>query len=149
MRIRKIWGGLLCLLLLRLSSSADNPGAASRQDLIWGKDLFNGTVQLRGRMSTHLSDLPTEAIRCSNCHATATGPAVPRSNAPRIGRQLLLLPQARRGGPPSRYDVASFCVLLRKGIDPAYVMVDEEMPRYTMSDAECSALWRFLTADAP
>jgi hypothetical protein len=59
----------------------------------------------------------------------------------------LLSPQRRRGGPASRYDRDAFCRLLRKGIDPAYVMINEEMPRYTLDDADCAALWRFLTED--
>ena len=58
-------------------------------------------------------------------------------------------PRSRRGGPPSAYDAASLCELLREGIDPAWVMVRQEMPRYAATDAQCIALWAFLVSPAP
>ena len=137
--------GLLAPLCLFIALSQGQTSA--RQDIQLGSELFNGKAALKGRMSTHLVDLPPEAVRCSNCHASASGTGVRGSNAPRLTRQLLLVPQRRRGGPPSRYNLAGFCNLLRKGVDPAYVVVDEQMPRYTLDNHECSALWRFLTED--
>jgi hypothetical protein len=56
----------------------------------------------------------------------------------------MVQPRARRGGPPSNYDREGFCALLRRGIDPAFVMISVEMPRYTIDDASCRALWRYL-----
>jgi hypothetical protein len=55
---------------------------------------------------------------------------------------------ARRGGPPSRFDAAAFCRLLRTGEDPAGVLLPKAMPRYELDDAQCGQLWRFLARDA-
>ena len=60
--------------------------------------------------------------------------------------EALLQALPRRGGPPSRYDPASFCQLLRTGIDPASVMVDKAMPRYTLTDQQCALLWKHVLA---
>ena len=54
-----------------------------------------------------------------------------------------LLP--RRGGPASRFDEAALCRLLREGIDPAHVLLPKTMPRYAIDDADCRALWTWLT----
>jgi len=89
--------------------------------------------------------MPPEVVRCANCHAPADGPAVPRSLAPRLNHDLLLRPQARRGGPATVYDRGRFCTLLRRGEDPALVVISVEMPRYTMDDVDCAAIWRYLT----
>ncbi len=35
--------------------------------------------------------------------------------------------------------------MLRDGVDPAYVLLNVEMPRYRISDGDCAALWHFLT----
>jgi hypothetical protein len=75
----------------------------------------------------------------------ADGPDVPRSQAPRLTHDLLLVRHARRGGPPSNYDRDGLCTLLRRGVDPAHVMISVEMPRYTIDDSDCHALWRYLT----
>ncbi len=102
-------------------------------------------MDLQGRIATHVVDLPSEVVRCGNCHAGPMGPEVPRSLAPRLTHDLLLAPRSRRGGPQSNYDRGKFCRLLRDGLDPANVMVSVEMPRYAMDDRTCHALWRFLT----
>lgn len=120
---------------------------SAQKEILWGRELFTGQAALKGRISTHEMDLPPAVVRCANCHAKGAGPAVARSNAPRIDREWLLSPQRRRGGPPSHYDRDAFCRVLRKGIDPVWVVINEEMPRYTIDDADCSALWSFLTED--
>jgi hypothetical protein len=130
------------LALLSAVAQADAP-AADREFLL-GQALFAGQAELQGRVRTHLVDLPSEVIRCGNCHAAGTGPDVARSLAPRLTRDLLLEPRARRGGPVSIYDADKFCTLLRKGIDPAYVLISMEMPVYTIDDSSCRALWQFL-----
>jgi hypothetical protein len=149
-RKRTVWW-LICLPALcmtRAHPQANGVDASSvQQEIQMGRDLFTGKADLKGRMSTHQMDLPPEVIRCANCHAEGMGPDVPRSNAPRLTRELLLMPQRRRGGPASHYDRDAFCKVLRKGVDPAYVMINEEMPRYTIADADCSALWRILTEE--
>jgi len=131
------------LALLSAVARADAPPADP--EFLLGQALFVGHADLQGRVRTHLVDLPPEVIRCGNCHAAATGPDVARSLAPRLTRDLLLEPRARRGGPVSIYDPDKFCTLLRKGVDPAYVLVSMEMPIYTIDDSSCRALWQFLT----
>jgi hypothetical protein len=110
-----------------------------------GRDLFEGRIEMHGRILTHVTDLPPAVVRCGNCHAVAAGPEVRLSLAPRLTHDLLLAPRARRGGPPSIYDRKRFCTLLREGRDPALVIISEEMPRYRMDDANCWALWKFIT----
>ncbi len=57
----------------------------------------------------------------------------------------------RRGGPPSLFSQASFCRMLRTGVDPAYIVITRRMPRYTLSDEQCLGLWHYLmeASDAP
>ncbi|WP_415750327.1 hypothetical protein [Burkholderia sp. BCC1985] len=110
-----------------------------------GHALFTGAAPLTGRMLTHPGDLPSNVVRCANCHAPEIGPAVRNSIAPRLTRAWLVDLQSRRGGPPSRYDQEGFCTMLRDGVDPAYVLLNVEMPRYRISDGDCAALWHFLT----
>src|SRR3954451_9305200 len=112
-----------------------------------GQRLFSGQEQLSERIYTHSVDMPSAAIRCSNCHAAGNGPAVPRSLAPRLNRTLLLDMRARRGGPASKYNRAAFCTVLRKGVDPVYIVIDVTMPRYKLTEDQCMALWAFLTGD--
>ncbi len=112
------------------------------EELRLGQDLFTGRIELHGRIRTHIVDLPPEVVRCANCHAVGKGPDVPRSLAPRLSHELLLVPRTRRGGPPTFYDRGRFCTLLREGLDPARVLISVEMPRYSLSDEQCRALWR-------
>lgn len=123
-----------------------------------GQRLFAGTEPMRGRIAGHADALPALASRCVNCHApgrsTVAAPAASAaaptntSFAPLLTPAYLTVPVARRGGPPSRYDEATFCRALRTGIDPAYVIVSRSMPRYDVNDADCRALWRHLTEAA-
>jgi hypothetical protein len=83
-------------------------------------------------------------VVCGHCHAAGDGPDVARSLAPRLTRELLLAPRARRGGPVTIYNAARFCTLLRKGVDPGYVMLSLEMPIYSLDDSDCRALWQFV-----
>jgi len=133
----------LATAALATAARADEPTAPA--EFQKGRALFTGGVELQGRLYSHLADMPPATVRCANCHALADGPAVPRSLAPRLGHDLLLRPQPRRGGPTSVYDRAGFCQLLRKGLDPALVLISVEMPRYDINDAACRALWRYLT----
>ena len=121
-----------------------------------GQQLFQGEASklgaLSGRLAGHADDLPAMATRCTNCHTSGGGTDAPSKTpefAPRLNRQGLTQPTPRRGGPPSAYDAASLCKLLREGIDPAWVMVRQEMPRYAATDAQCVALWTFLVSPAP
>ena len=121
-----------------------------------GRQLFEGEASplgtLPGRLAGHSDDLPAAATRCINCHTSGARTDAPSKTpefAPRLNRQSLTQPTSRRGGPPSAYDVASLCKVLREGVDPAWVMVRQEMPHYAATDAQCVALWSFLVSAAP
>lgn len=121
---------------------------------VQGHALFHGQASalgvLPGRVAGHADVLPAMATRCTNCHTTGVSAAANTpAFAPRLDRQSLTQPTSRRGGPPSAYDAASLCRVLREGIDPAWVMVRQEMPRYAATDAQCAALWSFLVSPAP
>ena len=114
-----------------------------------GRQLYRGDAPLSGTITGHAQPLPPMATRCSNCHSRgsaavpASAPAA-QSFAPLLTRERLLDPIPRRGGPPSRYELATFCRLLRTGIDPAYMLIPRQMPRYAIDDAQCRALWTYL-----
>lgn len=103
-----------------------------------GAALYEGRKPLAARIAGHEEQLPSVATRCSNCHE---GPqTVATLNASTLAVKL-----PRRGGPPSRYDAATLCRVLREGIDPAYVMLPRAMPRYDIDDAGCAAMWAHLS----
>jgi hypothetical protein len=133
--------------------AGDDAGAAR------GRALFVGQAALAARIVGQDFELPVVASRCINCHQTAPrspassalggygGPGGPSSAAPvapTLTTATLAEPQRRRGGPPSRYDAATLCALLRHGVDPAHVMIQRTMPRYEISDADCRSLWQHL-----
>jgi len=107
----------------------------------------NALPPLPGRLAGHTLDLPAAATRCVNCHAGVASTAALDSAvfATPLHVGTLRLAMSRRGGPPSTYDASSLCRVLRDGIDPAFVIVDQAMPRYQASDAQCAALWAWLT----
>lgn len=121
--------------------AGQSPRSAAR-----GDRLFHGREALTGRIRGHDEDLPAEALRCSNCHESQSGKLAGVA-APHIDRSLLLVYRQRRGGPPSRYDAASFCKMLRTGVDPVFVVVAREMPIYDLDEAQCNSLWIFLTEE--
>ena len=148
--------GLPALLLAATGAMALPPAvAAPAEVLARGRELFAGTVALRGTITGHASALPPAGARCVNCHASrpaaasASAASVAVSFGPPLTRQHLTDPLPRRGGPPSRYDQATFCRLLRTGIDPAYVLITRSMPRYELPEADCRALWLHLTEPGP
>ncbi|WGS47438.1 hypothetical protein LFL97_40510 (plasmid) [Burkholderia sp. JSH-S8] len=137
---------MTCLLatgLVAACAAAATPDTA--HEVSRGRALFVGAAALTGRLSTHPADLPEGAVRCANCHAVGRSASVSRSIAPRLTGMWLSELQARRGGPPSSYDRADFCALLRTGIDPAHVLINVAMPRYRISDRDCTALWCFIS----
>jgi hypothetical protein len=126
-----------------------------------GSALFHGEASLAGRLVGHTEPLPAIASRCSNCHesrirspaggpsATAATPAsgsVAGSYAVPLTRAWLTVSRPRRGGPPSAYDSAALCTVLRSGVDPVHVMISATMPRYEASDEHCELLWTYLTS---
>jgi hypothetical protein len=139
--LSKSWWQGGALALCAVVASAD-PG------LNLGRQLYRGELALAGTISGHAQPLPPVATRCTNCHSresTAQAASGAASFAPLLTRDRLLGPIARRGGPPSRYDEAAFCRLLRTGIDPAIMLIPRQMPRYEIDDAQCQALWTYLT----
>ena len=138
--------GMLLLWALTLLGAASNPELLER-----GRKLFAGEAGLKARMVGHEQALPEDVVRCTNCHQREKDQAAPPSTVaatnnfgPRLGPLGLTRALPRRGGPPSTYSAASFCRLLRDGIDPAHVMIPQTMPRYTLSDGECEAMWSYL-----
>lgn len=142
--------------------------AQQHSDADWARTLFEGHVQagserlspaaallspasalppLPGRLAGHTFDLPAAATRCVNCHAgvARTASLDSAAFATPLHAGTLQLAISRRGGPPSTYDASSLCRVLREGVDPAFVVVDQAMPRYQASDAQCAALWAWLT----
>jgi hypothetical protein len=111
-----------------------------------GDMLFHGREALSGRIRGHDDDLPSEALRCSNCHEAKSGKSA-GVIAPHIDRALLLESRQRRRGPPSHYDAASFCKMLRTGVDPVFVVVAREMPVFNLDEGQCNSLWMFLTEE--
>jgi hypothetical protein len=119
-------------------------GTAGATDVDDGRALFTGTSPLVGRIATHRSHLPSEVLRCANCHEWEASPPVPLTVAPSFSRSWLLGVKERRGGPASSYDLTAFCTLLRTGEDPAHLIVNVQMPRYELSARDCENLWHFL-----
>ena len=113
-----------------------------------GEAIFYGREPLVARIVADPAPLPSIATRCVNCHekdnVSPTTGERGAAYAPPLRHEALHQRQARRGGPPSRYDAASFCSLLRTGIDPAHIIISTVMPRYEIGDAPCAALWRYV-----
>jgi len=156
--MRRYRSGRAGLAAIMLTLAGGTLGAADSRDL--GRSLFQGEAALTGQIAGQGLPLPVQASRCVNCHlatiaSSASGassprePASPAANRAKLGPALnaghLLHNLARRGGPPSHYDSATFCRVLRTGIDPAWVIVDRNMPRYNIGTRDCDALWTYLT----
>jgi hypothetical protein len=129
------------------NSASSAPSAISVER---GDELFRGQEPLTGRIRGHDDDLPSEVVRCVNCHGAAPANAstqrLSRLAPPRLDSALLLEFHQRRGGPPSRYDPPAFCKLLRTGVDPAHILIAREMPAYDIDDAQCASLWAYALA---
>ena len=111
-----------------------------------GEDLYNGKEPLVGRIRGHDDNLPSTVITCANCHSARNATRLSAQPAPEIDHALLSEYRQRHGGPPSRYDLPSFCRVLRTGSDPVYVLIPREMPTYDLTDEQCTSLWNFLNA---
>jgi hypothetical protein len=133
----------LCCLIVATSQVLAVSAIASSW-LVRGKALFVGHEALKARIRDQRALLPSETVRCRNCHVVA-GQSVPeRAIAPRLDRPLLLEPRSRRGGPPSAYELESFCTLLRRGVDPAHILIARAMPVYELDDEQCQSLWTYV-----
>jgi len=109
-----------------------------------GAALFNGREDLQGKLDGMSITLPPETLRCKNCHSGPDQAAVSNSSAPALTASTLMTVRSRRNGPPSSYTPQSFCKLLRTGVDPEYVVVSRDMPRYSIDEAQCESLWSYV-----
>ena len=136
----------LCVASVPFLIGAEGP----MSNLERGRELFHGELPLTARMVGHTDTLPQQAVRCRNCHSHSQQPALggdaAQDFAPLLNARTLLSPSPRRGGPASKYEREGLCKLLREGVDPAHVMIQQAMPRYSVSDADCEALWTYLTS---
>lgn len=136
--------GLVCLAVGQWPGASASPAEVER-----GRQLYFGELPLAGRVTGHTTDLPPGALRCVNCHAAGSAPpsasGAAASFGPALNGDMLTRPTPRRGGPPSRYDEQALCKLLTTGIDPAYIIIPRNMPRYTLSADDCHALWSYLS----
>ncbi|MGO4392370.1 hypothetical protein AB4Z46_13555 [Variovorax sp. M-6] len=113
-----------------------------------GARLFDGTESLAGTLAGHRASLPVAATRCSQCHVgPGASAAVPSALTTPLDRRHLREARPRRGGPPVSYEPATFCRALRTGVDPAHVVLPRAMPRFDADDAQCAALWDYLTRE--
>jgi hypothetical protein len=143
--IPKVFSSTFVLVGLAAVAYAGMTWARAPVTVARGRALFTGREPLAGRVRDHRSNLPVAVVVCRGCHgAGVVAPGAPPPPAPAVDRALLLELRPRRGGPPSAYDLPSFCRLLRTGVDPAYVLVAREMPVFDVDDARCESLWRFL-----
>ncbi len=145
---------LSCMALVGL---AGTPAAAAPADVDRGAALFAGREQLAPAPDSIGARLPPARSACIACHTAppvqARGPgaraaarAAEAKQAPLLTAQWLLQPRARRGGPPSRFDQTTFCRAVASGIDPQFIVMRTSMPRYLLTQAQCTALWTYLTA---
>lgn len=126
---------------------------ALRESEFRGAMLFSALItppneELVGYMVGHNDPLPSVASRCSNCHWQLGSEKKPSAVGSQFGPDLtashLRETKKRRGGPAFAYDEHSFCRVLRDGLDPTMVIIDQVMPRYRASDLQCKDLWNFL-----
>lgn len=121
----------------------------TRRSINTGRQMFEGERPVQGMLSDDDAVLPATASRCANCHqwSEASPPdGGTQAIGPALTKEWLLALRRRRGGPASRYDLTSFCTLLRTGVDPAHVLIQRTMPRYQVDETGCRALWDFLTS---
>ncbi len=132
---------LAAIGIMALSGAAGSVGQPAAR----GFALYHGWIPLEARIVGHADDLPAGTARCAGCH-DAPRPADPGfRSVPPLDRVTLTTPTARRRGPESAYDLASFCSLLRDGKDPAFILVERTMPRFRLSDGDCAALWDYVS----
>lgn len=131
-------------LAFQSSLAFASPAAALDASVARGAQLFHDGESMRGRLDGHTEILPSTAGRCINCHVQSPQAGV---LAPLLDASTLLAPLQRRGGPPSVYSRDTFCATLRTGIDPAYVTLKSEMPRFDANDVQCEDLWNYLTRE--
>ncbi len=135
--------GVLALSCL-LRAEAARASALADASAATGRRMFLGDGPLQGAIAGHPEALPPRLVACANCHGAAAGLEA-ASFGPRLEGPRLTELHGRRGGPPSAFSPASFCRMLRTGVDPASILITRQMPRYTLDDNQCLGLWHYLT----
>ena len=135
--------GVLALSCV-LRAEAAGTSALAEASAAAGRRMFFGDASLQGVIVGHPEALPPRLAVCANCHAGG-GSATAASFGPRLDGTRLTEMRGRRGGPPSAFSPASFCQMLRTGVDPASILITRQMPRYTLDDNQCLGLWHYLT----
>lgn len=134
------------------TDAIDAPGPTAADPR--GEALYAGRAPATARLRGDDRPLPPNAVACANCHEPGPQPgaSVTVVTAAAVGPRLdaaLAQSAPRRGGPASTYDATSFCHLLRTGVDPAQVLVRRAMPQFELDEADCGALWRYISRRAP
>lgn len=142
--------GAIALCVACGSDAAGLP-PGSEAEIAAGKRLFHGVDRLPLAPGNLASALPPQFSACIACHSAAT-PAqgalarnLETKQAPPLNRASLLHTRARRGGPPFAFDRTTFCATVQSGVDPQAIIMRKTMPRFVLSDAQCTALWAYLT----
>jgi len=140
--VRRVAGVMLlgCVLQAGAAGALTNPDSS----VATGRRMFLGESPLQGAIASHAELLPARTVACANCHLGTAGLGSGASFAPVLSRSGMTQLSSRRGGPPSVFAVASFCRMLRTGVDPAFILITRQMPRYTISDDQCRDLWSYL-----
>jgi len=151
--IRQLFCRIIGVLILGclLQSEATSAPAKADNSASAGRGMFFGGGALHGTILGHSEALSPRVASCANCHLNDAGVRSSTSFAPTLDRDAMTELRSRRGGPPSLFSPTSFCRMLRTGVDPVYVLITRQMPRYTLSDDQCLDLWRYLmeTSDGP
>ncbi len=140
-------GAMLGVLALSCLPRAEAAGASTPADIsaVMGRRMFLGDASLQGAIVGHPEALAPRLVACANCHQGGGTGLAAASFGPRLDGTQLTEMRGRRGGPPSAFSPASFCRMLRTGVDPASILITRQMPRYTLDDNQCLGLWHYLT----
>ena len=140
-------GAMLGVLALSGLVQAETGRASALADAsaATGRRMFSGDASLQGAIVGHPEALPPRLVACANCHVGGAAGLATASFGPRLDGTHLTEMRGRRGGPPSAFSPASFCRMLRTGVDPASILITRQMPRYTLDDNQCLGLWHYLT----
>lgn len=136
--------------LLGQAGLAQQP-APGHPDAPDGQALFTGQQPLPAHLRNQDIALPPVATRCVNCHLVRApdkqdGQLAAQSLGPVLDAAFLLTSQPRHGGPATAYAEGSFCRVLRTSVAPSDIVIAQAMPQFDITDAQCQALWHYLTA---
>ncbi len=140
-------GAMLGVLALSgfVRAEAVRASALADASAVTGRRMYFGDASLQGAIVGHPEALSPRLVACANCHQGGAAGLAAASFGPRLDGTRLTEMRGRRGGPPSAFSPASFCRMLRTGVDPASILITRQMPRYTLNDNQCLGLWHYLT----